>query len=146
MLQTKRKALRLAYFPLSPHIIQCFPRPAARGPAARAGPSLPPSAGNSVAFGLLRDGCPLSPARAGGGGGGRPTWAEFAGPVSANGYFLEIPAGPPEADPVRWIVEVPAGDEGGGADDGSGLELDGGGGGGDGDAGRWRAVDDPYVT
>jgi hypothetical protein len=69
--------------------------------------TVPTPAGNPVAFGLLRDGCPLPPAVNVSNGTAVVTFAAL--PSGSNGYFLKIAAnGPAEKDPVSWKVEAQA--------------------------------------
>ena len=69
-------------------------------------PALPLDACNNFSFGLLENGCPLlSVERL---AEDRPQVAEvlLSSDADTNGYFLKIPYGQADADPVRWIVEV----------------------------------------
>mmetsp|Transcript_5675 Transcript_5675/g.18258 ORF Transcript_5675/g.18258 Transcript_5675/m.18258 type:complete len:615 (-) Transcript_5675:920-2764(-) len=72
-------------------------------------PTLTLSAANAFEFGLARGGCILP--HAGGlhvlarGNGTHPAVVSLPFPVNADGYYLVIPTGPPEADVVQWMVE-----------------------------------------
>ena len=69
-------------------------------------PTLPLGAANNVTFGLLRSGCPASNAQRLACGGPQVQAVSLPADSAVNGYFLEVPDGPVQADPVRWIVEV----------------------------------------
>ena len=78
----------------------------------RGGKPPPPGVASFRAFGLHLDGCPISSVS-------QDNWTEqhsvqvrLAGASRANGYFFETGAGPPEYDPVRWVVEAGVGDDG----------------------------------
>ena len=78
----------------------------------RGGKPPPPGVASFRAFGLHLDGCPICSVS-------QDNWTEqhsvqvrLAGASRANGYFFETGAGPPEYDPVRWVVEAGVGDDG----------------------------------
>ena len=66
-------------------------------------PNIPITSVNPTYFGLLKDGCPMSPTANNSNGS---ALVRFAKPTSANGYFLQTPTGAVTADPVRWKIEA----------------------------------------
>ena len=68
-------------------------------------PTAPAAAVNPLAFGLLRDGCPVPPVANASNGTAALAFRE---PVAVNGYYLRIATGRGLAgrDPVRWTVEA----------------------------------------
>jgi hypothetical protein len=63
-----------------------------------------PSTRNLMTVGLLLFGCKLPP--------GKATWDNesatvlFPASMNANGYYIELNDGPPEEDPVQWMLET----------------------------------------
>jgi hypothetical protein len=69
-------------------------------------PIYPISLSNRFSFGLLNNGCPLNTTDVYISGPGSVVIASVDAAVFANGYHFEVLDGPPDLDPVRWVIEI----------------------------------------